>query len=253
MPGLLLALVVTSLALGSLQGQKPGATSSGQCQSPASFPVVGVGDTLVDGRRIHPGSTTKHMILTGMGAPRDAGTMTQVIESTSVEGHAAMLSVQAFAGGVVDSSFFDPRTLRPIRLRSHNPSRVLSLDFDGANVSIHFTPAEEPKIATIKQLKRPAFDSNVADLVFASLPLARGFFVRIPVYTYESGGLVWYLARVTGTDSVTGTSGARTAAWALELQTPERKIWYWIARDSRRVVKTEYDLGGGRKLTITAS
>jgi hypothetical protein len=97
----------------------------------------------------------------------------------------------------------------------------------------------------------PTFDSAVMDEVVAALPLRRGYAARLPLYIYERGGLVWFDVRVTGDDSVAGPGATSTAAWVVSLDQPKMTVRYWIAKQSRQLLRTEMDLGEGRRMVST--
>lgn len=211
---------------------------------------IRIGDRRVDGSRLHEGRLTRSIVLTGMGAPRDAGVVTASLERTTAGNRPAMLAVNAFTGGAVDSLWFDPRTLRPMRIRSHTPARVLSLDFAGHHVTGRREPPETALTLIDQQIPVPPFAADMIDVLVASLPLVRGFTARVPVYESQAEALAWYTVRVSDMELVNGEGGRTSPAWLVHVDTPRRKLRYWVARDSRRILRSEYDLGRGMVLTI---
>jgi hypothetical protein len=217
----------------------------------AEAPIVGPGDARLDGRKLAAGGITRRVTLSGMGPARDAGNMTQTLAAATFDGRPGTLSIQAWAGGPIDSSFFETRTLKPLRERSHNPSRYLSLDFDSMRITGSVTTTDRKVTRVDRTLERAAFDANTMDLVVAALPLALRFSARIPVYVHDTGALEMYGVRVLGADSVKTATG-RKPAWMVEVQAKERKVRYWVDKLSHRVWRSEFDLGRGMVLTIVA-
>jgi hypothetical protein len=223
--------------------------------APAEPPVVAVGDGAAQGARLQLGSFTKRILLLQDGREREVGRLRQDLTPADLDGRAAVLSVQTFetADGVaVDSAAFERESLRPLRHRSHNRSRTMALDFAGSRVTGRVTPVEGPPREVAQQLAAQAFDSNITDLVAASLPLAPGYAARLPLYVYEQGGLVWQTLRVVGSTRLARTDGARAEVWLVEMRGGETSATYWIARDDRRVLRSSYALPGGGTLSFVS-
>jgi hypothetical protein len=130
------------------------------------------------------------------------------------------------------------QTLAPVRHRSINARRTLSLDFDRSGVKGTMTPAggaAQPVSATAAE---PWFDAGALVLVLRALPLAEGYAAKFPAYGHEAGGAMTVTARVTGSERITLADGTVVDAWVVESDMMGRKVRYYIAKDSRESVRT---------------
>lgn len=228
-------------------------TPSGSAGNGSDPPVVAPGDPSVRGSRLTPGRFVKRLTRVAPdGSEEDLGTLTQWLGPAPDGPPGALLSVQTFRspdGATVDSSWMSGETLAPIRHRSHNARRVMALDFDGSRVRGSVRPADGEEERIDQALDPPTFDSNVADLVVSALPLAEGYRARVPTYVYERGGRVWSDVEVEGVEEV--SAGGRTVeAWKVRAGSGG-STRYWIARDDRRVVRSEYRLDDGTRFVFT--
>lgn len=229
------------VALGSL------VAGAGPARAQAPPPVVAVGDPAVDGGRLPRGRLEKRMTLLEGGEARDMGSLVQILEPGPRPG--TLLSVQTFDsphGTTVDSALAALPSLAPIAHRSHNAARTMALDFDGRRVRGIVDPDSGATEVLDDTLEAAPFDSNVVDLVVAALPLAEGYRARLPFFVHEEGGLVWY--------EVESVQAARLedgrGAWKVALDANGRALTYWIDRDSRAVLRSEYELGEDRTFRI---
>lgn len=210
--------------------------------------TIAAGDTTVRGRSLLLGTTVKQLVMEDSAGKQIVGRLTQQLGTATIGGKTGMLSVQTFdLGGKqsVDSSFADLKTLAPILHRSHNESRTMRLDFDLAHVSGSVAPRSgDPKTVDQTTTVR-AFDSNIADVVYAALPLADGYSASIPTYIYEEGGLVWNQITVTSSPPV-----GEEPVWLVRVHSPTRDVEYWIAKRSRAVVRSRYQIAPGRAFII---
>jgi hypothetical protein len=213
-----------------------------------STSVFAAGDTRVMGESIALGVFKKHMFTVRDGKRVVAGNLLQTLEERP---QGRLLSVQTFdyrGQTTVDSSLSDHATLKPIRHRSHNPKRVMALDFSGSRIVGTYRPAKGEAKTIDQNAERPVFDSNISDLVIAALPLKPGFAARIPCYIYEQGGLVWYDVSVADEVTLTMKSAGRIACWKVVANAKGRKSTYWIRKEPREVVRVEVEIPGGRFL-----
>jgi hypothetical protein len=216
-----------------------------------SADTVSAGDRVVRAAALALQTTTKRMVLEDSSGSHVLGTLTQTLSRVTIAGRSGLLSVQTFEFGgkrTVDSSFADARTLRPILHRSHNESRVMTLDFDAARVVGAVTPSAGERKAIDQVTAVPTFDSNIADLVYAALPLAEGYAATVPTYVYEEGGLVWSDVSVRGDAPVDGQP-----VWRVHVHSAKRDVDYWVARKSHTVLRSRYQVAPGRVLRIELS
>ena len=210
--------------------------------------TVAAGDSAVRGQSLLLGTTVKQLVVEDSSGRQVVGRLRQYLGTATIGGKTGLLSVQTFDFGgtqTVDSSFADLRTLAPILHRSHNESRAMTLDFDLA----HVTGTVVPKSGAAKSIDQTTamrtFDSNIADVVYAALPLSEGYSASIPTYVYEEGGLVWNQITVTGAPAIGGEP-----VWLVRAHSATRDVEYWVSRRSRSVVKSRYQVAPGRALII---
>ena len=206
------------------------------------------GSTVVAGTSLPRGTIVKQLAIEDSGGVQILGTVTQQLSAATVRGVPGLLSVQTFQLGdrrTVDSSFVDSRTLRPIGHWSHNESRVMALDFDATRVTGTIVPASGATKTVDQSTAVATFDSNVADLVYAVLPLADGYTATVPTYVYEEGGLVWTDITVADAPPIAGE-----AVWRIRVHSATRDVEYWVSRTTRWVVRSRYQLAPGRTLRI---
>ncbi len=211
-------------------------------------PTIVAGDSVVDAEGLPHGTVVKRFYMIRGDSTSVIGIDSQTVKVVDIEGVRGLLSVQAFvasSGTTRDSAFGDPRTLRPYWHHSHNPARVMTLRFDGAHVAGHYVPARDSVRAVDQTLDAAVFDSNVADLVIASLPLAPGYHARLPVYIYERGGLVWYDVAVSGHEPVPMEHGGPVDAWKVSVRSANVQTTWWIDRRTHAVVQSQFALANG--------
>ena len=132
----LLALSVVVLASGSRQ---PAQLSN----LPSAQDTVQAGDPVVDATRLRPFSLVRHLTMTRGDTVKPFGRQSEPLTSDTLDGQTVLLDVLRFEtpnGTTVDSSWAEPHTLRPLRMRSRNKARVVSLEFDGRSVRGRTTP-----------------------------------------------------------------------------------------------------------------
>ena len=210
--------------------------------------TITAGDSSVRGDSLLLGTTIKQLVLEDSAGRQVVGRLVQELSAATIDGRKGVLSVQTFdLGGkqTVDSSFADRRTLAPILQRSHNTSRVMTLDFTPRRVTGTVVPTTGDRKSIDHAVARPTFDANVADLVYAALPLADGFSTVVPVYIYEEGGLVWNDVSVSAAAPVAGE-----AVWLVRVHSASRDVEYWIGRRSHAVLRSRYGIAPGRSLVI---
>ncbi len=219
----------------------------------AEPPTVVPGDAAVDGRRIAPGTTELRLLVSQDGQEQQLATITEQIREIEVDGRAALERVQTVVmpmGTAVDTVVVDRASLAPVRHRSHNPQRVMSLDFAGARVTGSVTAAGGAPQPVEAELDTPVFDSNPLDLVVRSLPLAEGYAARIPIYLHDLGGTVWVVARVAGAEAVDGGGDATEDAWLVEVEANGQISRFWVAKTSREMLRQGSSPAPGVELRI---
>jgi hypothetical protein len=153
-------------------------------------------------------------------------------------------------GTSIDTVVVERATLAPIRHRSVNMRRTMSLDFRGDSIVGSVTPAGAAAQSVAVRADTALFDSNAIDLIVRALPLADGYAVRHPVYLHEGGGKVWVTSRVTGSERLAAEGGAMVDAWVVESKIGPQTVRVWIAKDAGEVLQSVLDAAPGVQLKM---
>jgi hypothetical protein len=153
----------------------------------------------------------------------------------------------AGAGEIVDTAIADLGTLRAVAHRSHQPTRTMRFDFVDGDVngtvteSGNIRESSTPK-SVHQSLGGPVFDSNVIDLVVASLPLEGGFSAEVPFFIYERGGRVPMTVSVINRSMFdTPMLGSRDA-WIVTVAVPDAPATVWVDSRTHVVLRVRYDI-----------
>jgi dipeptidyl aminopeptidase/acylaminoacyl peptidase len=216
--------------------------------------TVLLGNAAISTARISTDTATRRLVLVQGGQERDVGTLRGELTLADVGGRPAIVRVQALSspmlGTSTDTIVVERATLVPIRQRSVNMRRTMSLDFRGDSIVGSVTPAGGTAQAIAIRADTALFDANTIDLVLRALPLAEGYAVRHPVYLHEGGGRIWVTSRVTGSERLADKTGTVVDAWVVESKIGPQTIKYWIAKDSREVLQSVLEAGPGVQLKM---
>ena len=218
-------------------------------------PPAATGD-VPDAMKLRTGRIALSTVVTRDGKREERGESVVDVTRGTYRGRDALIAVREFetpTGPAVDSSMADARTLAPIRHVGVHSSRTMILDFDGARVTGSYAAAGEPVRPIDQSFPVKPWDSSLYDFVIAGLPLEAGYVTRIPFYVWEQGGLVWYTARVTGTDSLELRDGTTAPAWTLDIdEDGELRSRMWVSRgEPREVLRVLYRPAPGIELMNT--
>jgi hypothetical protein len=164
------------------------------------------------------------------------------LSHATLYGEPALLDVLVFDtpnGKTVDSSWVDDQTLRPLRSRSHNASRVVRLDFATGLVRSETTPATGTATRNDHLLPVQPFEWNVFGLAIAALPLHPGYRAVMPVYSDRSGRAAWYTVEVLDDTTLSSGAGPQQPAWEV-LATSDSTVpmaRFWITQPERVVAR----------------
>jgi dipeptidyl aminopeptidase/acylaminoacyl peptidase len=216
--------------------------------------AVRVGDASITTSHLRPASHSWRVVLVQGGQEREVGTARSEVTETTVEGAPALQIVQSLSspmmGNSTDTVVVLRQTVAPVRHRSTNARRTLSLDFERGTVKGTMTPAGGTAQPVSVTGAEPLFDSGALEMVVRSLPLAEGYAATFPVYLHEAGGAVTVTARVTGSERVTLADGTVVDSWVVENDVRGQKIRQYIAKDSREVVRTVIVAAPGVELRV---
>jgi hypothetical protein len=185
---------------------------------------------------------------------RDSATGTRTVVRRVVAGAAGvrLLEVeQRFPGGegeIVDTAVADLRSLRAIAHRSHQPNRTLRFEFvrDTAEGTVSAvgtaTDTSRHLDAVHQSLSGPLFDSNVLELVVASLPLGPRFTAELPFFFYERGGRVPMPVAVRERAQVGFPVLGERDVWIVSVGVPGAPATIWVDAATRDVLRVRYDI-----------
>lgn len=181
-------------------------------------------------------------------AARDtsAGTRTVVLRVNHDAARTALLEVEqkfpAGSGMIIDTAVADLRTLRAVAHRSHQPTRTMRFDFGDAEATGVVMPKDSATQTVAQRIGGPIFDSNIIDLVVASLPLRPGLSIELPFFIYERGGRVPMPVTVRERAPVDFATLGRRDAWVVAVGVPGAPATIWVDSKTRAVLRTRYDI-----------
>jgi hypothetical protein len=164
--------------------------------------------------------------------------------------------VQRFPGGggeIVDTALANPRTLQAIAHRSHQPARTMRFAFVGAQASgsVRYKVASGDSTVPVEQaIGGPIFDSNIIELVVASLPLREDYGADVPFFIYERGGRVVMPVAVKQRTSVEFPRLGTRDVWVVTVGVPGAPATLWVDAATRAVLRVRYDITS-RSLSFT--
>lgn len=195
--------------------------------------------------------------ITRDGLDSTAGTRTVVLQIVRSPGHRRLLQVeQRFPGGggeIVDTAALELPTLAAVAHRSHQPARIMRFTFQGGDALGTVTarrPSGDSITAVDQPLGGPIFDSNVIDLVVASLPLGPGYATELPFFIYERGGRVAVPVAVRERATVTFARLGPREAWIVSVAVPGAPATVWVDTQTHAVLRVRYDIAA-RALSFT--
>ncbi|MEO7967113.1 MAG: hypothetical protein ABIT38_24705 [Gemmatimonadaceae bacterium] len=208
---------------------------------PVHLETIQVADTVVYER-----------VTTRAGIDSTTGTRTVVSRVVRENSGSRYLEVvQRFpAGGgeIVDTAVADAQSLRAVAHRSHQPTRVMRFDFasDYANGVVHLRSAAagnaQQDTVVHQSVGGPPFDSNILELVAASLPLRLGLQAELPFFIYERGGRIPMLVTVQSRRNVSFPIVGARESWVVSVGVPGAPATVWVDVATRAVRRVRYDI-----------
>jgi hypothetical protein len=201
-----------------------------------------------------PDTIVYRRTITRGGIDSVAGTRTVTLRAAG-----GLLEVeQRFPGGggeIVDTAVADLATLRAVAHRSHQPTRTMRFEFAGnvaqGLVTSHSAGDGVPRVDTVHQtLGGAIYDSNVIELVVASLPLAPQFSAELPFFIYERGGRVPMGVTVRERAMISFPHVGRREAWVVSVGVPDAPATVWVDTRTRAVLRVRYDIAA-RAMSFT--
>lgn len=182
------------------------------------------------------------------GQDSSTGTRTVVMTPIASSGRTLLQIEQRFpgrGGEIVDTAVAELGTLRAVAHESHQPTRTMRFAFaaEAADGSVAFHAGTADSVVTVHQaLGGPIFDSNVIDLVVASLPLRSGFSADLPFFFYERGGRVMMHVAVHERATVAFARLGRRDVWIVSVAVPGAPATMWVDALTHVPLRVRYDL-----------
>jgi hypothetical protein len=192
-------------------------------------------DTVVYARSIHTATQDS-----------SAGRRTVVLRVERGSSRVRLLEVEqrfpAGGGIIVDTAVAELPSLRAVAHQSHQPTRTMRFEFGDAQATGVVTPRDSAGRTVHQNVGGPIFDSNILDLVIASLPLRTGLTVELPFFIYERGGRVPMSVSVRERATVDFGVLGRRDAWVVSVGVPGAPATVWVDARTRAVLRTRYDI-----------
>jgi hypothetical protein len=193
---------------------------------------------VLDPSILKPFSLLRNLTLTRGDSVKPFGRQSEQLAQAALDGREVLLDVLTFEtpnATTVDSSWLDALTLQPIRMRSSNAARSVSLDFDGDRVRGATTPAKGEGVRLDQELGVRPFEWNMFGLAISALPLRAGYRATMPVYVDRFQRVVWYGIEVVRDTSIVRASGYHAPMWEV-LATPDSagpSARFWVSQRHR--------------------
>jgi hypothetical protein len=189
-----------------------------------------------DGARVSPYRQTLRMIMSREGQEQQIGTLSDELTATTAGGTPVLIRVQQITtngrGTMTDTSVATAASLAPRWHSSHGPNRTLRVEFAPGRVRGSEQPRGGEATAIDQVVGTKIFDSNMLDVLVASLPLSATYKGRIPVYVYEAGGETPVDVAVVSSESLNGD-----AVWVVGVMLGGRVAMYYVTKVKPRVVQ----------------
>jgi hypothetical protein len=202
--------------------------------------TVQAGDSVLDPSVLRPFALLRNLTLTRADTVRPFGRQREQFTRAGLGAREVLLDVLTFEtpnATTVDSSWFDPHPLQPIRIHSSNAARTVTLDFEGQSVRGATTTAKGEAARLDQQLGVRPFEWNMFGLAISALPLRPGYRATMPVYVDRFQRIVWYGIEVVRDTSIVRASGYHAPMWEV-LATPDSaapSARFWVSQRHRFV------------------
>jgi hypothetical protein len=217
-----------------------GMTASGEKQNVFGCDTVEAGDAAISSKHLQSFRVVRNLLMSRGDSIAPFGTQTETLRPSRLNGRSTLLDVLVFntpRGKTVDSSWIDSRTLRPLRFKSNNASREITLNFKAQRVHGQITTSAGSSTVIDKQLGVRPFEWNILGLAIGGLPLNAGYCAKVPVYSDRFSRVTWYTVEVVRETTVPRRTRAPERVWEVvargEAPAPEAR--YWVSRRHRVV------------------
>jgi hypothetical protein len=201
---------------------------------------VQAGTRTVSPQHLRDFTVVRQLTLTRGDSSSPFGTQTETLTSGTLDGRPTLLDILVFdtpRGRTVDSSWIDSETLKPLRLKSDNAARSVTLKFGNGRVQGRTLPVDSAPVLTDRRLEVSPFEWNVMALAVSALPLRDGYCATLPVYSDRSGRVSWYQVDVVGHTTIERKSRGPEPVWEViaRADSASPQVRYWISRHHRVV------------------
>ena len=172
---------------------------------------------------------------------------------TAPNGQRQLEVVQRFPGGggeIIDTAVAELKTLFAVSHASHQPTKTMSFDLRDYFADGKVVDTSRKVVSVHQSLGGPIFDSNIIDLVVASLPLEKGFSAEVPFFIYERGGRVPMHVAVQDSTRLMFPSEGSRAVWIVSVAVPGAPATVWVDSETRDVLRVRYDIAA-RSMSFT--
>jgi hypothetical protein len=228
-----------------------GATSACTPKSPEHRALLKTGVKVRAPKGVH--TVVYQRTITREGKDSAAGKRTVISRViTSPQGQKQLEVVQRFPGGggiIVDTAVAELKTLFAVSHASHQPTKTMQFDLRDYFADGRVIDTSRKVVNVHQSLGGPIYDSNIIDLVVASLPLEKGYSVELPFFIYERGGRVPMRVKVESLTRVEFPVASREV-WVVSVAVPGAPATVWVDPLTRDVMRVRYDIAA-RQMSFT--
>ncbi len=198
--------------------------------------------------------TLKYNVSLEIGGQKLNMAVTRTLQKTSCDGKSVWRVIDetsGFMGTAADTLDLDAVSLLPLRRGAKQGPAVVTVKFVDKEVTGNISAQGQNMPISVKMDEPVLSEGAGVELPVSTLPLEEGYTALIHQFELMAGKAKPMSVKVTGSESVM-VGGAPIAAFKVEIQPTEEDSGgskLWIAKDSRRIVKTENQLppqmGGG--------
>ncbi len=210
-------------------------------KSADSLPSIKPGDPLLDADRIGSDTIQYSLTVYRENSRVPVGRLTDELLRDSSSGKVVLRRVRTVtsqSSRIIDSTTTDAQSLEPLWHRSIQPTRLVSVEFQGKKIRGTLGPVNAPPVRVDTTLSETVFDSGNWDLLLRTIPLTKGFAARFDAWDAELGPSTYRIA-VTGSAVVQGED-AHVVVFKM---TRNRDSVVWIGKESGVILRIETMLG----------
>jgi hypothetical protein len=215
---------------------------------------VEAGDPSVDGSFLKPYENQWTFSIQKKGGEAVvAGTWTDSVESTTVNGRPALKRTQvaSYKNGIrlTFVNVFDPKTMESFSAsyeRSDTGERR-QLEYRGKEITFHRSPGTgdapaQQYVATVEQ-RVLDFHDGLYGVLLDALPLRTGYEATLPAFDTDRACVDWVDVRVAGRETVEAGPGKSADTWVVRVETKKYgKSTWWLTREAPYVIQAKLEM-----------